>query len=105
MATEFVLDVGTGEGAVNAITPPAPVVPTSVTRRQAKQALLLAGLLDDAETAINAIADATERGVALIFWNDAVEFERANPLITAIGTAIGLTSEQIDDLFTTAATL
>lgn len=88
-------------------TRPAPSVPVpaAVTRRQAKQALLLAGLLDDAETAINAIPDATERALAMIFWNDADNFERANPLIAQIGGAIGLTSEEIDARFILAATL
>lgn len=100
MATEFVLDVGTGEGVVNTITPPS-AVPTSVTPAQAKLALLGAGLLDAAEAAINALPS-PDKEAALIYWNNALAFERNNPLIAQIGAAIGLDSEGIDDLFIAA---
>lgn len=104
MASEFVLDVGTGEGAVNAITPPAPTVPRSVTPAQGKLALLGAGLLDEAEAAINSLTGDTKTA-ALIYWNHALAFERDNALIEQIGAAIGLDSDAIDDLFITAASL
>jgi hypothetical protein len=40
---------------------PPPAVPASVTRRQAKQALALAGLLDQVQPAIDAIEDPVTR--------------------------------------------
>lgn len=85
--------------------PPGPPVPASVTRRQAKQALLQAGLLDSVQPAIDAIPDATQRGLAQIEWDDSQEFERHRPMLIGLATAIGLTSEQIDELFIAAAGL
>jgi hypothetical protein len=88
-------------------TKPAPVVvvPQEVTRRQALQALLLAGKLHLVQPAIDAIQDATQRGMMQIEWDDSQAFQRTRPSLIAIGTAIGLDSAAIDALFVTAATL
>ena len=72
----------------------------TVTPRQAKLALLQAGLLDDIEAAI-AQAD---RAVQ-IEWEYATEFKRTWPTLLAMQTALGLTDQQLDNLFTLAATL
>jgi hypothetical protein len=87
-----------------------PPVPTSVTRRQARQALLIRGLLDDVEPAIAALDDGTLVGLermrlAQIEWEDSLEFLRARPLVIQVGAALGLDSEGLDDLFIFAATL
>lgn len=86
---------------------PAPIVtvPSSVTRRQAREALLDIGLLDDVEMMINEMPDATERKRAEIYWLDSAVFERGHPLIVQIGSALGLTEAEIDNLFITAAAL
>jgi hypothetical protein len=88
-------------------TKPAPVVviPQEVTRRQALQALLLAGKLHLVQPAIDAIPDATQRGLMQIEWDDSQNFVRTRPSLVAIGTAIGLNSAAIDALFVTAAAL
>lgn len=75
----------------------------AITRRQAKHALNDAGLLAAAEQAISALPE-PQRGSALIDWQEAAEFYRAHPLIGAIGFALALTDEQIDQLFLAAAT-
>ena len=80
-------------------------VPTSVTRRQAKQALLLKGLLGNVRPAIDAISDATQRAMIQIEWDDSQVFERDRPALIAIGSALGLTIAQLDDLFIGAAQL
>lgn len=85
--------------------PPGPVVPQSVTRRQAKQALLLAGLLGNVQTAIDAIPDSTQRAMAQLEWNESLTFERNRPILISLATAIGLDSNGLDQLFITAATL
>lgn len=91
--------------------PPAPPeVPSSVTRRQARQALLLAGLLDDVPAAIAALDDGTPEGaqasrMAMIEWEDSLEFERARPLVIQIAAAVGLEADALDSLFITAAGL
>jgi hypothetical protein len=92
--------------------PPAapPAAPAKVTRRQARQALLLAGLLDDVPAAIANLDDGTPGGnqkmrMAQIEWEDSLEFERARPLVIEIAAAIGLDSDKLDQLFITAAGL
>lgn len=82
-----------------------PTVPASVSMRQAKRALLAAGLLDSADMAIAGIADETERRAALIDWTSATEVRRDWPLVAAIAQALHMTDAQIDALFTEAATL
>lgn len=85
--------------------PVAPEVPTSVTRRQAKQALLLHGLLGNVQPAIDAIPDATQRAMIQIEWDDSQVFERNRPALIALGAALGLTNAQLDALFIEAAQL
>lgn len=80
--------------------PPPPPPVTSVTPRQARLALLSAGLLEAAQAAVDASGPATK-----ITWEYASVFEREDPLIIGIGAGLGLTSEQIDALFTQAATI
>lgn len=84
--------------------PPAPV-PESVTRRQAKQALLINGKLALVQPAIDAIADPAQKAMIQIEWDDSQEFQRSRPTVIAIGTAIGLDSAQLDDLFRQAVLL
>lgn len=82
------------------------VVPPAISRRQAKQQLLLSGLLDDVTAGIEAIQDATERRMVQIYWDDSQEFERSHPMLTSLGGSIlGLTDEQLDDLFIAASKL
>ena len=75
-------------------------VPQVVTMRQARLALLAAGLLDTVETAIVAAGAA-----AKIEWDYATEVQRSSGLVPAMATALGMTEAQIDALFVTAATL
>lgn len=90
-----------------ALTPEeaAAMVPASVTRRQAKQALLLAGLLGQVQPAIDAIADPTQRALIQIEWDDSQVFERDRPALIALGTALGLDSLALDALFIQASQL
>lgn len=80
-------------------------VPHKVSRRQARQALLLAGLLDLVPSAIAAIPEPTQRRLAEIEWEDSLEFERARPLVIQIGTYLGLDETALDNLFIKAAKL
>ena len=81
---------------------PPPTVPAKVTRRQARQALLLGGLLDQVIATIAAIEDPVERRMAQIEWEDAQEFERTRPLVLQMGAALNL---DLDALFIHAAAL
>lgn len=80
-------------------------VPQSVTRRQARQALLLAGLLDNVQPAIDSIADPVQRSMAQIEWDDSQQFERKRPLLISLAAALGLGEEALDNLFIQAAQL
>lgn len=80
-------------------TLPAPV-PYSVTPRQARLALLASGWLQMVETAVNSGAPEHK-----ITWEYATEILRSDPLVTFFGDTLGLSSEQIDDLFRAAEAL
>lgn len=89
---------------------PVKNVPPMVTRRQARQALLLKGLLDSVVTSIASLDDGTPEGkqrsqLAMIEWEDSLNFERHRPLVIQIGMALGLDEDGLDDLFIFAATL
>lgn len=77
-------------------------VPLSVSRFQARAALLQAGLLETVEAYM---ADpATDRFVR-IAWEDAQEFLRNSPTVQSLQPLLDLTDEQLDDLFRFAATI
>lgn len=80
-----------------------PLIPASVTRRQARQALLLAGLLDQVQPAIDVIPDPVQRGLLQIEWDDAQDFERNSWAVLMIGAALGLDDDGLDQLFIQAA--
>ena len=80
-------------------------VPTVVSMRQARLALLGAGLLDQVESALMGIEDEMQRRAALITWEYATEVRRDDPLVTRLSTVFGLTEEQVDDMFREAGRL
>ena len=82
-----------------------PPVPEEVTRRQARQALFLNDYLDQVPIKINAIQDPVVKAMAQIEWEDSQTFRRDRPLVISIGTALGMTTQELDDLFIQAATL
>ena len=83
--------------------PIMPVVPQSVTMRQARLALLRAGLLDDVDAAIAAIPDPAQRTAAQIEWEYATVIERNSPLVQSLAAGLGLTAPAIDALFEAAS--
>jgi hypothetical protein len=80
-------------------------VPTVVTMRQARLALLQSNLLSQVEAAIAAIEDAGQRQAVQIEWEYAAEVDMTHPWVQSLASALGLTEVQLDDLFTLAATL
>lgn len=80
---------------------PEPVqVPQVVTIRQAKLSLLQAGLLDDVDAAVAQTDRATQ-----IEWEYATEVRRDWPTLLTLQAALGLSEQQVDDLFSGASTL
>lgn len=97
-----------GDSIINgvAVTKPAPppVVPEQVTMRQARLALLGAGLLASVDTAINSLPSPMQEE-ARIEWDYSSTVERHRSLVQALGGAMGLTEAQLDALFIQATTL
>jgi len=87
-------------------TPPAPVpqVPAAVTMRQARLALLGAGLLPSIQTAIDALPE-PQKSAATIEWEYSQEVQRHNGFVSVLAPTLGLTDAQIDALFIAAAAL
>ena len=79
-------------------------VPEVVTMRQARLALLGAGLLAQVNTAV-ANMPGDEGEAARIEWEYAQEVRRDSPLVAALSAAFGWTGAQLDDLFTEGAKL
>ena len=93
-----------GTAVVIAPPPPPPPVPTVVTMRQARLALLGSGLLATVNTAVAAMTG--EAGdAARVTWEFAATVDRNSPLVTSLSAALSLDSTALDALFTTAATL
>lgn len=90
----------TYDGREFSVPVPPVRVPRVVSMRQAQLALLQAGLLPQIETAVAAAGPA-----AVIEWNTATEVDRDWPLVQQIAVGLGLTAEQIDQLYLTASTL
>ena len=92
--------------------PQADLIPTQVTTRQAKRALLDAkwlGITDEQmQDSISKLFDAFPeplRSKAIIDWRESQTFDRDNPLITSMSKQLGKSEKQIDDLFVVAAKL
>lgn len=106
--TSVMLDVRTGEYLPMDPGPiePSPPEPTpeeirasmpTLTARQLRLALL--PRLDEVEGIIEASGDRALK----VEWEYATTFERLHPAIVSIGAALGLTPEEIDDLWLDAA--
>lgn len=81
------------------------LIPESITKRQAKQQLLLDGKLNQVQEVIDSISDETERMMAQLYWDDSTEFERIHPTLVGLGTALGLTEAELDMMFINASKL
>lgn len=83
---------------------PSDPVPKVVTMRQARLALLGAGLLTQVNTAVANMPGA-EGDAARITWEFAGDVQRSDALLAQLANALNLSTAQLDDLFRTAATL
>lgn len=71
-----------------------------LTMRQTRLALKNAGILADVETAISNLA-AEQKEIAEIEWNYADRVYRNSEWLVSIAAELGLTEDEIDDLFYT----
>jgi hypothetical protein len=79
---------------------PLPLPSLSVSAAQAKVALYRRGFLVDVENAVAAYPKDVQ-----IWFSDAREWDRNNPYVQGLGVELGLTDEQVDELFVFAATI
>ena len=91
-------------GPIAAYVAPPAVIPTVVTMRQARLAMLDAGILTSVSDALAAMTGPAGEA-ARIEWEYAAELKRDHPLVASLSAALGLTSAQLDGLFTVAAGL
>lgn len=83
-------------------TSPPPVPIPEVTMRQARLALLEAGLLSTVETAIANMAGVAGEA-ARIEWEYSSTMKRNQPLVAALSAVLGLTAAMLDALFLSAS--
>lgn len=74
-------------------------VPKSITPLQAKLQLLKLGLLDEVEALV------TGDRTAQLYWEYASVIERDNEILLMMAEQLGLTSEQVDEMFIDASKL
>lgn len=79
-------------------------IPNTVTMRQARLALLQSGLLSMVNEAIETL-DGEMGDLARIEWNYSSTVTRDHSLVNLMADEIGLSPEQLDELFILAASL
>lgn len=77
-------------------------VPQEVTRYQALAALHLAGILVRVEAMM---ADQATDMLTVLAWRNAQEFRRTSPMVLNMAQALGLSDQQLDDLFIAASAI
>lgn len=81
---------------MTAFVAPLPGTPMTVSAMQAKIALSRAGLLNQVNTWVN-----SQNAETQLIWNNAQNFNRNSALLNAAAQALGLTQNQVDQLFIT----
>ena len=76
-----------------------------LTRRQFKLVLLENNLLEQVETLINSVEDATQRTRLQIEYSAATEFQRTSNSVKYMCNLLGLTEEQVNQMWEQGLTL
>ncbi|WP_447915793.1 hypothetical protein [Delftia acidovorans] len=85
-------------------TPGEPLsVPLTITRAQGKAALIQAGLWPQVLAFMAGIEDPNDKLLAEVALNDTVNWERSSPFLARVAAELGLTQQQLDELFIAAA--
>lgn len=91
-----------GSAWVLPVSPP----PASVTARQIRLWLVSHGVsLAAVDSAIDGIADHTQREMVRVEWEYAPYVERAHPMLVPLAAALGMDEAQVDAAFREAETL
>lgn len=78
--------------------PPPRFVPPTVTLFQCRAALMQSGLFNRVDAAVKA-----QGGIALQAWEYANEVSRSGALVLAMAGSLGLSADDVDDMFIEAA--
>ena len=79
-------------------------IPTEVTMRQARLALVDAGMYGNIQSAINSLPEPLKTK-ALIEWEYSNTVQRHNGFVSQLGPILGMTEEDLDNLFIAASKL
>lgn len=99
---EYATWVQAGNSPVEFLEEPTAPVPESVSRFQARAALFTTGYLEGVEQYMQAQETPM---LSKLAWQDAQEFRRDSALVSNMGAMLGLSANQIDDLFRLASTI
>lgn len=80
-----------------------PPVPQQVTRAQGKVVLIQMGLWPQVVAFVEAIADPMQRAVAEVAVYETLHWQRNSPFLNQAADALGITQEQMDQLFIAAS--
>lgn len=83
--------------------PPVPTIPRQVSRAQGKAALIQSGLWPQVLAFVASIPDPIQRALAEVALHDTQFWQRNSPFLNAAAQALGMTSTQMDELFTAAS--
>ena len=92
------------QAQLDAVITPVIIPPTIVSMRQARLALFQEGKLDQVQPLIDAMMEPAKT-TTQISWDYATTIQRDDDLVVQLSAAMGLTSSDLDTLFTLAATL
>ena len=76
-----------------------PAIPQQVTRAQGKVVLIQLGLWQPVLDYVAAITDPVQKAVAEVALHDTQFWQRNSPFLNTAAQALGITSEQMDQLF------
>ncbi|EPD41104.1 MULTISPECIES: hypothetical protein [Delftia] len=94
------------DGNVPSPADPLPVpVPSTITRAQGKAALIQAGLWPQVLAFMAGIEDPNDKLLAEVALNDTVNWERSSPFLARVAAELGLSQQQLDELFIAAAAI
>lgn len=79
------------------------IVPQSVTKAQGKAALIREGIWQGVLDYVASIEDATQKALAEVALNDTTHWQRSSPFLNSAAKALGLSDEQLDQLFIEAS--
>ncbi|MEY3766920.1 MAG: hypothetical protein RLZ03_1880 [Pseudomonadota bacterium] len=83
--------------------PEPPRVPSQVTRAQGKVVLIQMGLWPQVVAFVDAIEDPVQKAIAEVAVYETLHWQRTSPFLNQVADALGITQEQMDELFIEAS--